>query len=149
MDKIFRLKRTSFKEKTTGGILYSPEGKKVAFTLEDRVRNHKIFGETAIPAGTYQMILVTRQDGRKGVKLMSVPFYTGILIHVGNTHKDSKGCILLGMKKASNAVYESRKAFAKFLAMVENYLKRDEVFIQIDGGLYASEWIEEDNVSLD
>src|SRR5512133_1213857 len=81
-------------------------------TLEDAVRdlvdkNHdgdyndegegKIYGGTAIPAGTYKITLEhSPHFGRKLPYLHDVPGFSGILIHAGNSAADTKGCILVG-----------------------------------------------------
>jgi hypothetical protein len=79
-----------------------------AFTLEDEYREVKIKGETRIPFGNYKILL--RKEGghhenytkkfpeiHKGMLwLQNVPGFQYILIHVGNTDKDTDGCILVG-----------------------------------------------------
>ena len=77
----------------------------VGFSLEDRHRDAKVAGDTAIPAGRYD--LRWRQGGRwaerfarKGfqgsLEVCGVPNFTAILIHPGNTKRDTAGCLLVG-----------------------------------------------------
>lgn len=96
------LHRTYVTDHATLGKLYV-DGVFECFTLEDVVRDFgpngagKVFGETAIPAGTYKVILnLSRRFGRFMPRLLNVPFFDGILIHKGNTDADTHGCILVG-----------------------------------------------------
>jgi hypothetical protein len=73
------------------------------YTLEDLVRDlgpkgdGKIPHETAIPAGTYKVTLEWSNKFKKVMPyLHNVPFFTGILIHAGNTDQDTWGCVLVG-----------------------------------------------------
>ncbi len=90
---------------STLGVLYVGKRAK-CFTMEDEWRFPKIKGETRIPAGTYKLRLHdsprfgARYEAKTGHRhlllLEDVPGFTGILIHVGNTEKDTDGCILVG-----------------------------------------------------
>lgn len=85
-------------------------------TLEDAVRvistngKGKIKGKTAIPAGTYKVLLTNSSKFRRLLPiLLNVPHFVGIRIHAGNTAADTEGCILVGRNKAVGKVLESRK----------------------------------------
>lgn len=83
-------------------------------TLEDKVRDlasePKIAGETAIPSGTYKVIVnVSPKFKRELPRLLNVPLFDGILIHRGNTSKDTAGCILVGENKEVGKVLNSTK----------------------------------------
>lgn len=103
-------------EYTIGSLLV--DGKYFCDTLEDRVRDleteEKIPGATAIPAGTYKVVVnISTRFKRKLPRLLEVPGFDGILIHRGNTANDTSGCILLGENKVrgkviNSAVYEIR-----------------------------------------
>lgn len=106
---------------------------------EQQVRSIKIPGKTAIPTGTYKinMDIVSSKFGSKPFykqtcngklpRLMEVIGYQGVLIHAGNTQRDSAGCLLVGKNKKVGMVLESKETFAK---LVKDYLtpanKRNE-----------------------
>jgi hypothetical protein len=100
---------------------------------EDEIKKIKIYGETAIPAGTYKVIMnVVSEKFKNRVwakpykgklpRLVDVPGYEGVLIHVGNTAKDTLGCILVGENKVKGQVISSTNAFNKLM----NILKDEE-----------------------
>lgn len=83
-------------------------GEFFCYGLEDLVRDRKIKGATAIPAGAYRLKLNTYggmnakykrrfPDLHRGmIELMDVPNYTYIYLHIGNNFGDTAGCILVG-----------------------------------------------------
>lgn len=82
------------------------------FTLEDVVRPKKIPGETAIPAGTYKVIIDMSNRFKRLLPLVvDVPGFAGVRIHPGNTDKDTEGCILVGTSRSKDFVGNSRAAF--------------------------------------
>ena len=89
------------------------------FSLEDKVRPDgvKIFGETAIPQGTYQVVLdYSERFGKDMPHILNVPMFDGIRIHPGNTDIDTHGCILIGMNTdAEERIMDSRVAFTDFM----------------------------------
>ncbi len=93
-----QLRRFKFLERSTLGWLFIDHVFE-SFTLEDKVRPDgvKIKNETAIPAGTYQVILDYSNRYKKFMPhLLDVPNFKGIRIHSGNTDADTSGCILVG-----------------------------------------------------
>ena len=101
---VTRLFRNS--EETIG--IFSTEGKIICHSLEDEKRTIKVFGETRIPAGTYNVTLRTEGGHHKRYKKMfsfhrgmlhirDVPNFKWILIHIGNNEDDTAGCILPGI----------------------------------------------------
>lgn len=116
------LKRVALEDTYTIGKLYIDD---VYFcdTLEDKVRDYnkdgdlldvgetKIFGETAIPYGTYPIILnVSPKFKRVLPRLQGVKHFDGVLIHAGNTAVDSHGCILVGKNTSKGRISNSRIA---------------------------------------
>lgn len=138
---IIRVKRTVFTEKSTIGELYMPDGAFQCFTLEDTVRDHKIPGQTAIPAGTYELVVTFSPRYQKPMpRLLDVPFYQGILIHNGNTPEHSEGCLLVGRKKGVDCIQESILAFEELLPKIRKLIEKGELFVQIEGGVPADKW---------
>jgi hypothetical protein len=90
------------------------DGVRECTTLEDVVRDVKILHETAIPAGTYKVILTQSNRFKRVLPLLvDVPGFSGVRIHAGNTAADTEGCILVGSRVGVEAVLESRSAFNK------------------------------------
>lgn len=105
------LKRIAKRDTYTIGQLYI-DGQYWCDTLEDRVRDlskeRKVAGETAIPAGTYDVVVNSSPKFKRLLpRLLSVPHFEGVLIHRGNTAADSAGCILVGENKAKGKVLNS------------------------------------------
>lgn len=90
------------------------DGKHECFTLEDVVRPDgvKIYGETAIPAGSYNVDITPSPRFKRDLPLVvNVKGFIGIRIHPGNTAGDTEGCILVGQSKSGDMVLKSRAAF--------------------------------------
>ena len=79
---------------------------------------------SCIPAGTYLCWRVQSSTFKKTFEVVDVPGRTHILLHPGNTMKQSKGCILpgsmFGELGGHLAVLSSRDAFAKLMAVMED-----------------------------
>jgi len=95
-------------DRTLGNMMLPGSDNPFCQTLEDTVRKDpnpatpqnegKVYGETAIPAGTYKMILSYSPHFLKVMpEVLNVPGYSGIRIHSGNRPQDTLGCILVGM----------------------------------------------------
>ncbi len=103
------LKRIALKPTYTIGKLYI-DGEYFCDTCEDRVRpkGEKVPGETAIPAGSYKVIVNASPKFKRLLpRLLNVPGFDGVLIHRGNSDKDSSGCILVGENKKVGKVLNS------------------------------------------
>jgi hypothetical protein len=95
----------------TIGTMTSDKGLEV-YTLEDVERPVKVFGETAIPKGSYNVTITPSNRFKRDLPLVEgVPGFTGVRIHPGNTSADTEGCILVGRTKGPTWVGESRAAF--------------------------------------
>lgn len=63
---------------------------------------------------------------------MNVPHFEGILIHPGNTAKDSLGCILVGKNTSKGMLTESRATSDKLNKLIEEAQnKGEEITIEI------------------
>lgn len=127
------LERIARRDTYTIGHL-SIDGKRFCDTCEDTDRGlrqdlplsvnqaKKRRGITAIPVGRYRVTLDVKSpkyskkkqyDFCQGFvpRLINVPAFEGILIHIGNTAADSEGCILVGRNTKVGMVLESTKTF--------------------------------------
>ena len=82
------------------------------YTLEDIERTVKIKSETAIPKGTYKIIINQSNRFKRLLPLLlDVPNFEGVRIHAGNTNHDTEGCILVGRTRSKDFIGQSKKAF--------------------------------------
>lgn len=153
---VISVKRIAKKPTYTIGRLYINDTY-VCDTLEDKDRgltqtmslkditSIKVKGQTAIPSGRYAVNLdmVSPRFGCKAFyknicngtlpRIENIPGFSGVLIHCGNSEKDTEGCILVGYNKKVGMVVDSQKAFTK---LWNTYLKKakeqsDKVIIKI------------------
>ena len=131
------LERTTYTDKSTIGKLYI-NGVFQCFTLEDKDRNleqqgEKVYGETAIPRGKYDVVITYSKRFRTELPLLvDVPQFEGIRIHPGNFSGDTEGCILVGSGTAPDRLFNSRAAFnALFQRLEVAYAKGEEITIEV------------------
>ena len=112
-----KLTRFEFGDTYTIGKLYV-DNVFECYTLEDKVRplEEKILNKTAIPAGTFKVIIDMSNRFKKEMPhILNVPGFEGVRIHSGNTDKDTEGCILLGTTwTKGNFIGNSKIAFNSF-----------------------------------
>lgn len=95
-------------------------------TLEE-IKKLKIKGRTAIPTGTYTIIITYSPKYKKQMPLLlSVPGFEGIRIHSGNTHKDTEGCLLVGENKEVGKVLNSRYTYNRLFTKLKEAFDRGE-----------------------
>lgn len=131
------LKRIALREGYTIGRLFV-DGQYWCDTLEDRVRDlnveRKVSGETAIPTGTYDVVVnISPKFKRLLPRLLRVPHFEGVLIHRGNTAADTAGCILVGENKAVGKVLNStywEKRITEYLLDAQNRNEDIEITIE-------------------
>jgi hypothetical protein len=151
-----KLNRIARKNGYTIGRL-SINGKYFCDTLEDSdrglsssmsldvLKKKKLPHITAIPTGRYQITMDVispkfskskfyQQFGEGRVpRLLNVSAYQGVLIHCGNTAKDTDGCILVGKNTKVGMVLDSKITYANLYPLLEAAAKRKEsIFITIE-----------------
>lgn len=99
-------------------------GLKDTMTLE-QIKSIKKPSLTAIPSGKYKVTLdvVSPKFSTKPYykqvcngklpRLLNVKGFDGILIHVGNTEKNSAGCLIVGENKVKGQVINSKATFER------------------------------------
>ena len=132
------LNRIAKKDSYTIGRLYI-DGKYVCDTCEDKdrgltdsmtveeIKTKKVYGQTAIPTGTYTVSYTMSNRFKKMMPLINnVKGFEGIRMHNGTTAADSLGCVLLGQNKAVGKVLNSRATCAKVYPLIEAASKKGE-----------------------
>ena len=117
--KVIRETKTDI---STIGRLFVNE-KFFCYTLEDKDRGlkqidtliyiqaKKIFGVTAIPSGSYELIVNQSPKFKRMLpRILNIKGFDGVLMHRGNSADHSLGCILVGYQKGDNAIFDSTKA---------------------------------------
>jgi hypothetical protein len=116
---VITVKRLYKTENSTIGELLI-DGVFECFTLEDKERPVKIKSETAIPKGTYRVIINESNRFKRLLPLLiDVPNFEGVRIHSGNSNHDTEGCILVGQTRNKNYIGQSRKAFDKLFKKMQ------------------------------
>ena len=109
-------------------------------TLEDPVREGaKVYGDTAIPLGTYRITITkSKRYGKMMPLLHNVPNFGGVRLHCGNNTDDTSGCILVGMGRDPGAesdglqIAQSRDAMDEVQPRIAAALAHgDEVWLDI------------------
>lgn len=117
------------------------------YTLEDPIRDTKIKGKTAIPAGRYEIKFrealsgLTKHYRKKydwftwHLELQDVPNYQYVYLHIGNYPEDTDGCILVGKTYdlSKPAVWTSTPVYEELYKMLTKKLNSGHrVFITIE-----------------
>jgi hypothetical protein len=133
------------------------DGTYVCDTLEDKDRGLKkimtlgtllklkVKGQTAIPVGRYEVVTNVQSPKLKDKpayqfingmvpRITDVPAYDGVLIHIGNTEKDTEGCILVGTKSDAAVldIVNSTEAFHKLIAILQQRKEGEQIFITVE-----------------
>jgi len=123
--------RKTLTARSTIGELHL-DGQFECYTLEDCVRPVKIKGMTAIPAGSYEVVInFSARFQRLLPLLLNVPNYDGVRIHVGNTDADTEGCLLVGQTQSADFIGKSRAAFDTLFPKLQAAAAREKIFIDI------------------
>lgn len=133
-------------DKTFSDGLFFINGKFQCHTIEDGHKDVKVKGQTRIPNGRYEVTL--RKEGGFHTKYLkeygsdfhkgmlwvrNVPNFEYILIHVGNSAKDTDGCLLVGMTNSADEagfIGGSKIAYRKIYPIIAKELEAGrKVFI--------------------
>lgn len=102
-----------------------------AMPLEE-IKSLKVFGQTAIPTGRYEIVITFSNHFKKPLPLLlNVPGFEGVRVHSGNRPQDSEGCLLTGTDYGTDEVTGSRVAFTVLASDIELAIQREKVFITI------------------
>lgn len=132
------LNRVMFSSSATLGKLYRGSDF-LCYTLEDTDRKlecdgEKVYGQTAIPRGTYQVVVDWSNRFNKELpRLVDVPGFEGIRIHTGNKPEDTEGCVLVGTNIINeNLIGNSRTAMLLLMAKLNAaYNKGEQVWLTV------------------
>ena len=137
MARLLLIRKVDRKSNHTTGILYiankhDTTSVQQSATLDPQWRDlqtqPKVMGKTAIPKGEYKIVMSPSAKFHRNMPyLIGVPQFEGIMIHPGNTVKDTMGCILVGTKNSSGLAH-SRLTFEKIMKILKS---EDENTIEI------------------
>ncbi len=112
-----KLIRDTFTKEATLGRLYS-NGKFLAYTLERPWKENKN-NISCIPFGNYECrVRLAHESGKlkyRHIIVENVPNRDFILFHRGNKVEDSQGCILTGLTRDKECVWNSTEAHKQLM----------------------------------
>lgn len=99
----------------------------------EEIKRIKVYGETAIPSGSYECVYTYSTRFKKMLPLLlDVPGFDGIRIHSGNSAKDTLGCILVGKNDKKGWISNSRFWTDKLVqSMKVAWDKKEKVTIEV------------------
>lgn len=124
-------------ENSTAGVL-EINSRIRFYTLEDVDRflengGAKVWHKTAIPRGYYPVTIDWSQRfSGLAIHILNVPQFEGVRIHAGNTDKDTDGCILVGLERMPDELFQSTEALRQLTVLVFNsILSHEGVYIRV------------------
>lgn len=140
----------------TIGHLYDGDGKYICDTIEDTDRGlrndmtaeavlrFKVKAKTAIPTGTYALTIdvVSPKFSLKKYymdyccgkvpRILNVPGFEGILMHMGSSERSSAGCVIVGYNTVKGRVTNSQAAYERLYRILQRYRQQGhKLYIKI------------------
>jgi len=117
------------------------------YILEDSIRTLKLAGRTCIPNGIYEMTLnvdagmnlnYRNKIGKNHygmVEICGVPNFSMVFFHIGNTHLDTKGCLLTGeyfrIENEDYQVLQSAQAYKRLYRKLSSLIKQRKTCLEV------------------
>lgn len=119
----------------------------VCYILEDSIRTEKITERTCIPEGCY-ILGLNPWAGMNGkyrprigethegmIEIRGIPNFSLVFIHMGNTHRDTAGCLLTGCYyrfiDGDYEVLQSAQAYKRVYPMLLQLMKQQTVELEV------------------
>ncbi len=126
---MIKIKRTYYKNYTSGILTIGDELS--TFNIQPSTPIHTLElpyinnqqNISCIPTGIYKLVKHISPKFNSCFLIKNVKNRKDILIHTGNSTKDTQGCILVGFKKRDNVIFESRKALNYLLKTLPNEIE--------------------------
>lgn len=119
----------------------------VCYILEDSIRAEKIAGRTCIPEGRYTLALNawagmnSKYLPRMGkvhegmIEVRGIPDFSLVFIHMGNSHRDTAGCLLTGsyyrLMDGDYEVLQSAQAYKRVYTLLLPLIKQQVVELEV------------------
>ena len=132
--RVLRIDGTA--DRTVGLLVV--DGHFLCYTLEDtlRPRGVKVPAQTAIAPGRYlTQVTMSARFHRPLPVLLDVPQFEGIRFHGGNTHEDTKGCLLVGIHRGLDNIFNCAPALEKLMTHLEEGLRAGPVWCSVENVL--------------
>ena len=130
LDRKYKKDTYTLGEVTIDGVFFSMslEDKDRGLTQamsEDEIMGKKVYGETAIPTGRYEVKLTFSNKFKRILPiLLNVKGFDGIRIHRLNTAIESHGCIGLGRNSSIGTITESTRFELKIVSLLQEEEKQ-------------------------
>ena len=136
------LKRQKSTATSTPGDLLI-DGIPYCYTLEDVVREvpgrpvseWKVAKATAIPVGRYEIVLARSNRFQRILPLLlAVEGFAGILMHGGNTHENTEGCLLVGrLRDNADRIHDCAPVLHELIRkMLEAEFRKEKIWITVE-----------------
>jgi len=140
---------------TSLGLLFL-RNKFFAYTLEDSFQAEKIAGESRIPAGIYPLRFNLNDTPltntyrqrfpwfKHHLEIEDIEGFDQVYVHIGNTHQDTRGCILIADGVTTTApekmITHSRLAYQRFYQRISSLLQVGE---KVTIRILDEDWIDQ------